>query len=126
MKLSQVLPKAISIVVLTNYVNILQTRFGVFEFKNDPAVSLLLPFLSHFFPSAGHLLGFILLEKAFGKPFGILELNERKKGRWVVKHDFHGNFGLNVTRFLFFFFLRSHYRMTKLPLTVKTDDVTSG
>ena len=101
MKLSQVLPKAISIVVLTNYVNILQTRLRVFGFKNDPAVSLLPPFLPHFFPSAGHLVGFSLVEKAFGKPFGILELNEGK-GRCVVKHDFHGNLGRNVTRFLFF------------------------
>ena len=36
--------------------------------------------------------------KVFGKAFRILVLDERK-GRWVVKQDFHGNFWVNVICF---------------------------
>ena len=35
----------------------------------------------------------------FRKAFRILGLAERK-GRWVVEQHFHGNFRVNVTRFL--------------------------
>ena len=41
-------------------------------------------------------------EKVFGKAFRILVLDERKGG-WVVKQDFHGNFWVNVTWFFAFF-----------------------
>ena len=50
------------------------------------------------FSLAGHLVGFILV----GKAFRILGLDERK-GRWVVEQDFHGNFQVNVTWFFAFF-----------------------
>ena len=40
--------------------------------------------------------------KVVRKAFRILELDERK-GRWVVKQDFHGNFQVDVTFFLVFF-----------------------
>ena len=52
---------------------------------------LLLLSLPHFFSLAGHLVGFILVGKGFGKAFRFLGLDERK-GRWVVKLDFEGNF----------------------------------
>ena len=39
--------------------------------------------------------------KVFKKAFGILGLDKRK-GRWVVEQDFHGNFQFNVTRFFAF------------------------
>ena len=48
-----------------------------------------------FFPFAGHLVGFILVGRVFGKAFRTLGLDERKGG-WVVKQDFHGIFGVNV------------------------------
>ena len=64
--------------------------------------SLLSLFLPHFFAFAGYLVGFILVGKVFGKAFRILGLDERK-GRWVVKQDFRGNFRVNVTCFLAFF-----------------------
>ena len=58
-------------------------------------------FLPHFFFSfAGNSLSFTLLGIVFGKAFRILELDERK-GRWVVKQDFHGSFWVNVTWFFF-------------------------
>jgi len=41
--------------------------------------------------------------KSFGKAFRILGLDERK-GRWVVKQDFKGNFQVHVTSFFFAFF----------------------
>ena len=62
--------------------------------------SLYLLFLPHFF-FAGHLVGFILVGKVFGKAFRVLGLEERK-GRWVVEQDFHGNFQVNVTWFFAF------------------------
>ena len=40
--------------------------------------------------------------KVLGKAFRILGLDERK-GRWVVKPDFHSNFWVNVTWFFSFF-----------------------
>ena len=55
-------------------------------------------FLAFFFSLAGHLEGFILEGKVFGKAFTILGLDERK-GRRVVKQGFHGNFWVNVTWF---------------------------
>ena len=54
--------------------------------------------LASFFSLAGHLVGFILV----GKAFRILGLDERK-GRWVVGQDFHGNFQVHVTWFFAFF-----------------------
>ena len=55
----------------------------------------LFAFLATFFFSlAGHLVGFILV----GKAFRILGLGERK-GRWVTEQDFHGDFQVNVTWF---------------------------
>ena len=39
--------------------------------------------------------------KVFTKALRILRLDERK-GRWVVKQDFHGNFRVNVTWFFAF------------------------
>ena len=45
-----------------------------------------------FFPSAGNLVGFILVGKVFGKTFRILGSYERKDW-WVVEGDFHGNLG---------------------------------
>ena len=76
-------------------------KFGVFGFKSDTSVLtfsfcfLTSPFLSlflpHFFSFAGHLVGFILVGKGFGNAFTILGLDQRK-GRWVVKQDYRGNF----------------------------------
>ena len=43
--------------------------------------------------------------KGFGNAFTILGLDQRK-GRWVVKQDYHGNFRVNVTWF-FCLFLHS-------------------
>ena len=59
-------------------------------------------FLPHFFSLAGHLEGFILVGRVFGKAFRILGLGERK-GRWATEQDFHGHFLVNVTWFLSFF-----------------------
>ena len=80
----------------------------VFGFKSDTAVltftfrflsSLLFSlFLPHFFFSAGHLVGFILVGRVFRKALRILGLGERK-GRWVMEQDFHGDFQVNVTWF---------------------------
>ena len=77
-------------------------------FKSDTAVltftfrflsSLLFSlFLPRFFSLAGHLVGFILVERVFRKAFRILGLGERK-GRWVMEQDFHGDFQVNVTWF---------------------------
>ena len=38
------------------------------------------------------------MAKVFRRAFRILGLDERK-GSWVVKQDFHGNFQVNVTWF---------------------------
>ena len=51
---------------------------------------------------AGNLVGFIFEGKVFRKAFRILGLDKRK-GRWVVEQDFHGNFQVNVTWFFDFF-----------------------
>ena len=67
------------------------------SFLSFPLLSLFLPF---FFSFAGHLVGFILVGKVFGKAFRISELDE-----WVVEQDFQANFRGNVTWF-FAFFLR--------------------
>ena len=64
-----------------------------FHFLSSPLLSLFLP---HFFSFAGHLVGFILVGKGFGNAFTILGLDQRK-GRWVVKQDYRGNFRVNVT-----------------------------
>ena len=71
-----------------------------FGFKSDTAVftfsfcflssPLLLIFFPYFF-LAGHLVGFILAGKVFGKAFRILGTDKRK-GRWLVKQDFYGNY----------------------------------
>ena len=39
-----------------------------------------------------------MVQKVLGKASRILGLNERK-GRWVVRPDFHGYFWVNVTWF---------------------------
>ena len=51
-----------------------------------------------FFSLAGHLVGFVLVGRVFGKAFRILGLGERK-GRWVMEQDFHGDFQVLVTWF---------------------------
>ena len=68
------------------------------------SLSLFSFFLPHFFffSWALILVGFILVGKVFRKAFRILGLDERK-GRWVVKQDFHGKFWVNVTWFFAFF-----------------------
>ena len=68
------------------------------------SLSLFSFFLPHFFffSWALILVGFILVGKVFRKAFRILGLDERK-GRWVVKQDFHGKFWVNVTWFLAIF-----------------------
>ena len=66
-----------------------------FRFLSSPRFSLFLP---HFFSLAGHLVGFILVGRAFRKAFRILGLRERK-GRWAMEQDFHGDFQVNVTWF---------------------------
>ena len=53
---------------------------------------------SFFFSFAGHLVGFVLVGRVFGKAFRILGLGERK-GRWAMEQDFHGDFQVNVTWF---------------------------
>lgn len=50
--------------------------------------------------NAGHLLGFIPVEKAFGKTFRIMRFDRRKCGK-VVKKDLHKNFEV---KFMFFCF----------------------
>ena len=62
---------------------------------------LFLLFFAHFLALAGHSVGFILVEKVFGKAVKILGLDERK-GKWVVEQDFHGNFRVNITWFFAF------------------------
>ena len=73
--------------------------------------------------------------------FRILGLGERK-GRWVVKQDFCGNFRVNVTWFFafspvslpescsFWYGLKDlftlHKLVDKVVLTFKTDDITGG
>ena len=64
-----------------------------FRFLSSPPFSFFLP---HFFFLAGHLVGFILVGKVFKNVFRILGLDKRK-GRWVVEQDFHGNFQVTVT-----------------------------
>ena len=70
-----------------------------FHFLSSPLLSLFLP---HFFSFAGHLVGFILVGKVFGKAFRILGLDERKS-RWIVEQYFHGKFQVNVIGFFAFF-----------------------
>ena len=86
---------------LAKFGHVQKAKFRDFGFKSDTVVMTL---LFTFFPPlffrfscliflslAGHLVGFILVGKVFRKAFRILGLDERK-GRWVVKQDFHGNF----------------------------------
>ena len=85
-----------------------KAKFRVFGLKSDTAVvTFTFPFLSsllfslflpHFFPLAGHLVGFILVGRVFRKAFKILRLGERK-GRWAMEQDFYGDFQGNVTWF---------------------------
>ena len=44
-----------------------------------------------------------MVGQIFWKAFRILGL-EGRRGSWVVKPDFHGNFQVNVTCFFFAFF----------------------
>ena len=83
-------------------------NFDIFGFKSDTGVltyfsfSLLpffLAFLASFFFLAGHLVGFILVERVFRKACRILGLGERK-GRWAMEQDFQ----VNVTWFFASFF----------------------
>ena len=48
-----------------------------------------------FFSVAGHLVGFILEGKVFGRAFRILGLDKRK-GWWVVELDFQDNFRVDM------------------------------
>ena len=73
-------------------------KFGhahTFRFLSTLLFSLFLP---DFFSLAGHLVGFILVGRVFGKAFRILGLGERK-GRWVMEQDFHGDFQVLGTWF---------------------------
>ena len=104
---------------------------------------LLLPscftFLCPIFSSVWHLPGVILIQNVLGKFFRIVGL-EGRKCRRLVEQDFHWNFLVN---FLYFFHfspvslteLCSFWHIvsscissqrTKLSLTIKTDNVTSG
>ena len=56
-------------------------------------------YLAPFFAFAGHLVGFISVGRVSGKAFAILGSLDERKGRWVVKQDFQGNFMVNVTWF---------------------------
>ena len=81
------------------------TQQSSFRFFSSPfnKLAFLAPI---FFSFAGHLVSFILVGIVFGKAFRILELDERK-GRWIEKQDFHGNYRvINVTWF-FGLFLQS-------------------
>ena len=62
-----------------------------FRFLSSP---LFLLFLPHFFPQAGHLVGFILVGKVFRKAFN-----------WVVEQDLQGNFRSMLHGFLPFFLM---------------------
>ena len=74
---------------------------------------------------------------ALGKPFRILGLEERK-GRLVEEQDFHGSFQVKLYGFLPFplasltkscscwYGLKDLSTLTKLSLTLKMDDFTSG
>ena len=55
-----------------------------FPFLSSPLFSL---FLLFFVSLAGHLVGFILMGRVFGKAFRILGLGD-KKGRWAMEQDF--------------------------------------
>ena len=69
--------------------------------KSAFSPSYIFTFLASFFSFDAYLEGFILVGKVFTKALRILRLDERK-GRWVVKQDFHGNFWVNVTWFFAF------------------------
>ena len=77
------------------------TRTWLLLFAFSPPLFFRFSYLI-FSPLAGHLVGFILVGKVLGRTFRILGLNERK-GRWIVEHDFHGNFRGNVPWFFAFF-----------------------
>ena len=77
-------------------------------------------FLPHImFSFAGHLAGFILVWKVFGKLGGSLRVRWKERV-WVVKQDFHATFQDNVTFFCFCLFFclflqmpwlnRAHYQ----------------
>ena len=70
-----------------------------FRFLSSPLVSL---FLLNFFPFAGRLVGFILMGRGFRKAFRILGLGKRK-GRWTMEQDFHGDLQVNLAWFFSFF-----------------------
>ena len=112
-----------------------------FRFLSSPLFSLFLP---HFFCLAGHLVRFILVGKVFRKSFRILRLDGRKC-MLVVEQAFHGNFQAgSMLHGFFFLFLWCPWlncahsgivckisslcasKRTKLSVTIKTDDVTSG
>ena len=110
-----------------------------FLFLSFPLFSLFLP---HFFPLAGHLVGFILVAKVFRKAFRILGLDERK-GRWVTwnkifmeifRSMLHGFLPFSpgdLTELCSFWYGLKDLTLctswqTKLFLTVKTDDIKSG
>ena len=67
-----------------------------FRFLSSPLFSLFLP--HYFFSLAGNLVGFILVGRVFRKACRILGLGKRK-GRWAMEQDFHGDFQVNVTWF---------------------------
>ena len=88
-------------------------------------------------------MGFILLGKVFWRVFRVLGSDERK-GKWVVEQGFHGIIWVKVTCDFAFFsgaFIESCSlcyglkdlfthpctdTLTKLSLTIKTDDIRSS
>ena len=114
--------------------------------KQNFQISLLPSFFAYlasflFSLAVGHLVGFILVAKVFSKVFRILGLDERK-GRWGGTRflwRFSGQCYIVFCLFLWCPWLNyAHSGMvwkisslctskrTKLSLTIKTDDVTSG
>ena len=78
------------------------SRCKILACKVRASSPLFSSFLPHFFCLAGHLVGFILVERDFRKAFRILGLGERK-GSWAMEQDIHGDFQVNVTWFFAFF-----------------------
>ena len=114
--------------------------------KQNFQISLLPSFFAYlasflFSLALGHLVGFILVAKVFSKVFRILRLDERK-GRWVgTRFSWRFSDQCYIVFCLFLWCPWLNYahsgmvwkisslctsKRTKLSLTIKTDDVTSG
>ena len=115
-----------------------------FPFLSSPLILLFLP---HFFPFAGHLVGFISIGKVLGKAFRILGQMKRMVGGVKWSRSFMQIFGSTVQSPVFFFpfllfasltescsfqyGLKDLFTLSKLAdltlsLNGETDDVTSG